>query len=321
MVLKGVFVSKNLFLCALCREKIPKVSQALYVDQSTNRPFCSETCIMKFHAPYMESFEIEELEERQRLGLGPETDLDMVFTRHDLFQQALNEPDEVWFEKNPIGEEYHTHVARCSFDGTDFFYILVCSYFDDAPSFVFFKCATVHGALADFYRSGQLQSSREKEALSMSAAAQQLEKEPAINEGTRRLRSKQAPEVEIPPEVLEDLDLKKSEYLAALLQNRKDEDIPFEMFGKYDDYLALTIEDPDEIYSKEDKAGDEVQTYIKSFQAFGEAFFYVAICVKISVKKPEDHEALLPILTFPSTDQDLYKAYALGERIAGALKS
>lgn len=271
---------------------------------------------MEFHAPYMESFEIEELEERQRLGLGPETDLDSVFTRHDLFQQALNEPQEVWFERNPIGEEYHTHIAKCLFDDKEFNYILICSYFDDAPSFVFFKCATTSDALTDFYRTGQLVSGSNK-SVAMSVAAEELESASAKEEDEQE----KAPEVEIPPEVLEELDSKKSEYLAQLLQNRQEVDIPFELFGKYDDYLPLTIEDPDEIYSKEDIAGDEVQTYIKSFQAFGEAFFYVVICMKIAVKKPEDHEALLPILSFPSTDQGLYKDYAVGERIAGALKS
>lgn len=273
---------------------------------------------MEFHAPYMESFEIEELEERQRLGLGPETDLDAIFTRHDLFQQALNEPEEVWFEKNPIGEEYHTHIARCSLDEKEFFYILVCSYFDDAPSFVFFKCATTDPNLADFYRSGQKRATEEGTRL-MSSAAKQLEEAKSPSDIEDEVE--ESAEVEIPPEALEDLDLKKSEYLAALLQNRKEEDIPFELFTKYDDYLPLTIEDPDEIYSKQDIAGDDIQTYIKSFHAFGESFFYVVLCMKISVKKPEDHEALLPILSFPSNDQELYKDYAIGERIAGALKS
>lgn len=310
-------MSKNLYLCTHCRAKIPKIEKALYVDQSTNRPFCSEKCIMEFHAPYMESFEREELEERQALGLTSESELDELYHRHDLFQKALNGPDEVWFRRNPLGEEYHTHIARLKEGGESLFYILVCSYFDDAPSFVYFKCLTKSQDLADFYKDGEPKNFSGI-APTLDIPAAEAEVEGAADKG-----EKQDPvaEVEIPQQALEDLELKKSEYLAGLLETRQDEDIPFEDFTRYDEFLPLTIDDPDEIFAKEDDDGDHVRTYIKSFQAFGEAFFYVVVCMKVSIKQPEDHEALLPVISFPSTDQDLYKNFAVGERISSMLKN
>lgn len=310
----GVRVSKNLYLCVNCRGKIPSVDKALYVDQSTNRPFCSETCIMRFHAPYMESFEREELEQRELLDLDGESELDELYHRHDLFQKALNGPDEVWFDKNPIGEEYHTHIARLESGGVSFFYILICSYFDNAPSFVFFKCITKSERLADFFKMGS-----SKSPLTPAETVAEGSPEEVGSESSNESAAED--EVEIPREAMEDLELKKSEYLAGLLEKRETEDIPFEEFAEYDQYLPLTIEDPDEIYASEDDSGDSIRTYIKSFQIKGRPFFYVVVCMKVEIQKPQDHEALLPVISFPSTDQDLYKNYAVGERISEMLKN
>lgn len=304
-------MSKNLFLCSHCRGEIPKVEKALYVDQSTNRPFCSETCIMQFHAPYMESFEREELEQRQVLGLSKEDNLNELYHRHDLFQKALNSPDEVWFTKNPIGEEYHTHIAKLSVEDKELFYILICSYFDNAPSFVFFKCLTRSSLLADFYKTGSKKGKTGELPLD----------HPQVLEGDDSLEELSRGEAEIPQDALEDLELKKSEYLADLLDRRSEDDIAFEEFSRYDEFLPMSLEDPDEVYAMEDENGDDIHTYIKSFQAFGKAFFYVVVCMRVSIKAPEDHDALLPVISFPSTDQNLYKDYAVGERISGVVKS
>lgn len=266
---------------------------------------------MEFHAPYMESFEKEEFELRQIAGIGSEQELNELYQRHDIFQNALTNPKEVWFEKNPIGEEYHTHIYEFKHEGEKTYYIIVCSYFDEAPSFVFFKSLTRSKELAELYRKGGVKKDLDPKS---QEASVKFEAEPHDEE-------EKGPEVEIPQDVLEDLDLKKSEYLATLLEVRSDDDISFETFSDYDEYLPLTIEDPDEIYSKEDEAGDEVHTYIKSFQAHGIPFFYVVICMKVDISQPKDHEALLPVLSFPSKDQGLYKDYAVGERISSMVKN
>lgn len=315
-------MSKHLFLCTQCRKKLEDVDQCLFVDQSTNRPFCSESCIMEFHAPYMESFEREELEHRHFLSLGTEQELDSYYQRHDLFQLTLNNPEEVWFEKNGIGEEYYTHISSFDVDGGKIFYILVCSYFENAPSFVFFKCISANEKLARFFKTGNLKKAQGSPALAMDEVpSKEASFAPKESEDfTYEVEDAQA-QIQIPQESLEDLELKKSEYLAMLLEKRDDSDIPFERFNEYDEYLSLTIEDPDETFSGEDESGDEIRTYIKSFKANGKAFYYVAICLKIPVKDSQEHEALLPIISFPSTDQELYKVYAVGERVEPKLKS
>ncbi|MEX1099331.1 MAG: hypothetical protein WEB87_02825, partial [Bacteriovoracaceae bacterium] len=69
-------MSKHLYLCSHCRIKILGAQKALFVDQSTNRPFCSENCILEFHAPYMESFEQEELARKEKIGVSPNEGLE-----------------------------------------------------------------------------------------------------------------------------------------------------------------------------------------------------------------------------------------------------
>jgi len=120
-------------------------------------------------------------------------------------------------------------------------------------------------------------------------------------------------DIQLPAEIVEDIDLKKSELLAELLERRKDSDIPFEDFPAFDDYLSLTLDDADDEFHSEDKAGDDIIIFIKSFKKENKAFFYIAICLQVTIPTTSDI-ALLPVLSFPSTDESLYTHYAVGEK-------
>src|SRR5690606_12771157 len=123
-------------------------------------------------------------------------------------------------------------------------------------------------------------------------------------------------DVELPAEIIEELDLKKSSYLATLLGNRADDDIAYDEFMDYEQFLPLTLEDPDEVYDRTGEDADEISTFIKSFQYAGGTFFYVVVCWKCQVKNFQER-MLIPVLSFPSTDQDLYHEFAIGERVVG----
>ncbi len=299
-------MSKKLILCSECRKTIAHGDKALFVDQSSSRPFCSEKCIMDYHAPHMESFEREEIERRESVGAELDEGLAPMYQNHEYFQKALYSPDEVWIAKNGIGEEFYTHIARVNKEKNPFTYIVVCSYFDNEPSFVYFKCLTKNENLVESYRE---QSLLDPSELVKSKPAE--EEEEALKED----------EIKLPPEVMESLELKKSEYLANLLQIRSDEDIPFERFTEYDEYTSKSLEDPDEIFTREDEAGDKIRTYIKSFKVSGQVFYYVVVCISVPIKELDNQEALLPVIGFPSTDQALYKEYAIGERYSDIIKN
>ena len=296
-------MSKKLILCSECRKTIAHGDKALFVDQSSNRPFCSEKCIMDYHAPHMESFEREEIERREEVGAALDEGLAPMYQNHEFFQKALYSPDEVWLAKNGIGEEFYTHIARVNKDEDAFTFIVICCYFDNEPSFVYFKCLTKNENLVESYREKSLVDS-------LKSAPEEIQEEAAKED-----------EIQLPPEVMEDLELKKSEYLASLLQNRSEEDIPFENFGDYDEFMAKSLEDPDEVFTKEDEAGDKIRTYIKSFKVRGQVFYYVVVCISVPLKELENQEALLPVIGFPSTDQTLYKEYAVGERYSDIIKN
>lgn len=312
--------SKKLYFCTSCRKKIAKVQDLLFVEES-KRGFCSESCIVEFFSPYMENYDNEELENRHMLGLESSEVGVETFQDKELFDRILYTPDEVWFEQSELKEEYYTHILKYG-PNLNLFYILTCSYFEGEPAFVYFKTVTQDLKLVELYRKGVSMNDK----LYDSEADNDVEEDnSADREGKIELQSSLKDteildEVNLPADVVEDLDLKKSEYLAVLLERRKESDIPFEDFLDYDKYIAATLEDADDEFKDEDAAGDLIMTFIKSFQISGESFFYIVSCMEVTIPSLGQN-AMIPILSFPSNDADLYTFYAVGEKKNGKLKN
>ena len=127
--------------------------------------------------------------------------------------------------------------------------------------------------------------------------------------------------LEIEPEVVQAIENKKSIILASLLEERSGLDIPYESFQEYERFFKDTLELPDEVYNSTDDEGDDVYTYIKAHQHKGDTFYYFVICVGLGKSYNVSDEALLPVISFPSLDGDLYNSYKKGKLVAGALKS
>ena len=127
--------------------------------------------------------------------------------------------------------------------------------------------------------------------------------------------------IEIDENILQEVESKKSSYLAHLLEERSPADIPVESFSLYEAYFEPTMMDPDEIFSRKDEEGDVIYTYIKAHDREGVSFYYFIVCLRIEKGFEENKDALVPIISFPSVDGDIYRTYREGELISGNLKN
>ena len=287
---------ENLYYCEHCREQIVDLKDIQFVEENSDRGFCSEKCIMDFYRPYMLGLEKEEYEFRKKLKLGQEDEyLDIIGNNHYL-ELALNQPHEVWHLENDLGQSFYTHILKVKSNDLDVFFILICTHVDDSPSFVFYRLATSFKQLVHYYR-------RQKPIDSET-----------IQEGEEPL------DFEVPSEVLESLEGKKSVLLAEMMQVRSDHDIPFEQFLEFNQFLDSTMEDPDEIYEYEDMEGDLIHVLIKSYKKMETSFFYIVIAMPYRLDQT-NHLALLPILGFPSIDENLYPNYTKGVKLNSTLKN
>jgi hypothetical protein len=79
--------------------------------------------------------------------------------------------------------------------------------------------------------------------------------------------------------------------------------------------------DPDEIFKKNDDEGDIIYTYIKAHDREGVSFYYFIVCYRISEGDEANTDTLVPIISFPSVDGEMYRLYKDGELISGSLKN
>lgn len=272
------------------------------MDQSRNNGYCSEDCIVEFLTPVMESFENEEIVKREELGIQFSEGFEDYFQDQMLFQKILYKPDVIRHHTNQLGHEFYTHFLTIEEIGATF--IIIASYYNNEPSFVYFKTITQSEDLIAYYAKDKI-----------------LSHEISDNEDHEIDDEEIEDQISLPKELMEDIEMKKSEYLAKLLESRSEEDVPFEKFPDYDDYLPLVLEEPDEIFEQTDDTGDEIKVYIKSFKSNSKTFFYIVLCLEIEIPETDGQKAILPILGFPSQDSNLYKEYAIGNRLTEMTKN
>ncbi len=291
---------EKIFFCHYCHDAIENASKVLLIEEENNRSFCSEECILHFYTPRNDYFEKLDLKMREELSVS---DPDWVFKYKESekhIKKTLEEPDEVWEQENDLGEVYMTHLKKFSVKEKPFWFLIICFYFQDGPSFIFFQSVTTSIELLDFYRV----DSDEELEVEMEQTEDEIEAS-----------------IDVPPEVLETVELKKSTFLAHLLESRSEEDIDYEKFPRYETNTVSTLEEPDEIFKYNDEEGDTLLTYVKSYQKDKQNFFYIVICMKVDMRESANEEVLIPIVSFPSQDKDLYIKYAHGERISGNIKN
>ncbi|MBL7665718.1 MAG: hypothetical protein JNM93_11345 [Bacteriovoracaceae bacterium] len=293
---------KGHYFCSECKINIPNVGKVLLITEEPALGFCSEECIIEFYNPRIDFFEKQDIKLRKKLKLEKEKCLAHRKNKKYL-QETIKTPDEIWLEVNEIGEKYYTHIKQFTTEKTRFWSIVVCYYHQGEPSFVFFQNITSSPEIYEHYRFEHEYTGEEP--------VEKVEASEEMGEEEMKLAS----------EVLDTIELKKSEYLAGLLESRSDSDIAYEKFSDYEDKTVSTLQEPDEIFRKVDKHGDELLTYVKSYQRGRETFFYIVICMKVDPVQESEDDLLVPIVSFPSRDSELYVKYAQGERISGNVKN
>ena len=113
----------------------------------------------------------------------------------------------------------------------------------------------------------------------------------------------------LPEEIVEWLDLKKSEYLSKLIEHLGPDDFQFHEFGQFDDFLPMTLAAPD--WSTERvEDGQRVKTYCRSFH---DGKFFHQVVVGALIPDQSNNDVFIPILSFITKKENLLKLFSDGQ--------
>ena len=289
-------MESSVYFCTNCRKRIDSVDELLFVENST-KGFCSDQCIIEFYTPMMEHFAVQYTVLAKKYG-----EEEVQIDDEEIFQEALFRPDEVWLQTNELKEEFYTHLLDL---GDSRYYLAICSYFEDSPAFVFLRTVISRPELLQFYRKDMRIDSLEEINYVGDTQQEKLDLE----------------DVEVPSEVIEQVELKKSELLAEMISLiDDDDDIPLEKHSLYEQYMVPTLECADEEFSFEDDAGDTIISFVKTFHHEQKTFFYIVLCLEVNLQGSSDM-VNLPIIGLPSVSTRIYKAYARGNQRKSQVKN
>lgn len=217
--------------------------------------------------------------------------------------QLLRRPDEVFCFEGAGGDYYYSFICHISDDKYgDFSLACLCLTYDNQPSFIISATASRESRLIQNYRWGQ-EMENPKEFHSTS------------DENNKKKH------IEIDEQTMMDVENKKSQYLAKLIEERSPADIPIESFSLYEQYFEPTMMNPDEIYCTKDDDGDTIYTYIKAHDREGVSFYYMIVCLRLEAEYQKNTDALVPVVSFPTVDGEIYHIYRQGDLISGNLKN
>jgi len=212
---------------------------------------------------------------------------------------CLEKPEEIWRTCNELKEEYYTFITKLGIDKTEtpLYLYLLCLIYQKKPSFIFFIGETHDEKILNYYRQGE----------SIKDIAAYLAEIPDSPES-----------MGASDEMLEG---KKSRLLAELLEKRSPSDIPFESFLLYDKNIATTLQDPDEVYAYKDIENDQIYVYFKALVEGKKTYYQIVLALMLDHETSEVHDVVVPILSFPTLDPELYKSYQIGKQLSGNLKN
>ncbi len=325
--------SSKLYFCSHCRHQIFDLGDVLLVENNFPRGFCSESCIEEYFASVIEYFDQFELILRKKYSLEKDP-YEELSTHGPYLTETLASPKEIWLNKNEMGEEIYFYHCPINNRHHQFTMIAVCLVFERKPSYVLFQLASQDERLINAFKQGMriqniqeflshapLKVNPDKDLQKQNKNEENQEENQDDDLIKEQSSANKMTEVQLDLQTTEVVDQKKSAFLAELIHHRSNNDIPMEDFYLYENYLEETLEDPDEVFQSKDDAGDHVFTYIKSYAQNNISFFYLVLCFKIDNKKVKNGDVLLPVLSFPSLDGELYLKYKKGEKLAGQIKS
>lgn len=278
----------------------------LFIDEYSHKGFCSEECIEDFYFPLIKHYEMIEHSLRHKHKIASELPHGSIIDG-DMVEAVLQNPNEIFRQTNELNETFYNFIKHY----TDFSVIVVASVYRKEASFVFLATRTKSQALITEFRYGELvmdwtrTEEEEDEEISVELEADEV--------------SMDDHEEDEDMIFIQLLESKKSNLLAEILMNRKEDDIPFEDYTGYESCFQETLDSPDEVFEKKDKEGDVVFTYIKAFSRGRETFYYIVTCLKRIMEG--ENVNVYPILALPTIDMEMCQEFRGGTRLSGPLKN
>ncbi len=311
-----------IYFCSHCKSIHDQLEALYFVEDDSKRGFCSEACIESFYSPIFKYYEKIEVELRKKLGLVAEDFSHYIQDVH-LMERILKSPDMIYELENDLEERTYAFLLKVEREGNSrpVWIIVLCLVSDGRPSFLLLVTATESEEFLSVFQFGH-QIEDIQDFLSESIDELELpfiDQSVSAEDGT--LPEEISEQVEIDMETHDSIEQKKSSVLAELMELRSVADIPYENFHLYHQFMASTLESPDEVYTHLDSAGDRIRTYIKAHDKDGVSFFYFVICYDLGSGVSSSGQAFVPILGFPSLDGELSQRYRHGDKVSGKLKN
>lgn len=117
----------------------------------------------------------------------------------------------------------------------------------------------------------------------------------------------------LPEEVVEWINLKKSEYLSLLIEKGIPGDFGFEEFHYFNDLVPQTIETPDKSFEDEIDQ-NVVRTFIKTYSA--PVYFHQVIIGGIFMDQKNQAEVFVPIIVFVTKKAETVHLFSRGKVIS-----
>jgi hypothetical protein len=274
--------------CIGCNKLITAKEEALFVEEEVGRFFCSEVCITTHFTP-----EIEILERLYGKHASPN---DLSAEERERFSHfrwvALEKPDEVWREKTESGDFRYTLVAEFKPEQKTVWAVNVCLMLRGDPSFLYLAFVTRdRNLVAAFSKGEQLRIIRRDSLIEEGCGPGQAENS--------------AQDSALVSSTWTD----PSSLRSLLIKERKEWDIPVEDFGFYQECLAETLKNPNELWSYLPKSAKKMYHFIKHHDDDSGAFWYVIIA-----RDTLDETQIEIIDSFPTRDPDLIQQYRNGKK-------
>ncbi len=271
--------------CSECDKVISAKDQALFVEEEVGRYFCSEACIVANFTP-----EIEKLEREYGRHVSANDLSSEERERYAHFRwMALEQPDEVWCEKTLKGDLRHTLIAQYRPEKKNIWAVSICLMLRGEPSFLYLAFVTSDAHLVDHFRKGDKLKGIKKP--NEEAAVQATE--PTESADSDRLA---------------DSWTEADSLRVSILKNRNPDDIAIEDFGFYQNCLEETLQDPNELWSDQQRGAKKVYYFIKQYEHDSD-FWYVVIA-----KDTVDQSQIEIVDAFPTNDSAIVQMCRQGKK-------
>lgn len=266
--------------CQSCRRALGADEKVVYVEEGTNRFFCSEKCIRTYYDPMAEFYRERMVEIRDPHDIS-ESD----FSDYESYAPlCLSNPDEIWVDNTENGETMSIFMANFTNEGGKFTYIVMCFCLEAEPTYILLSFPTRDKKLVEEFRRG---------------TKSEIRNEP-----------EETAEGEVSPVLTDDFLSRQGNAIEEeMLRHRRKGDIPKDEFEEHAHLLEQVIENPDEVWELQDDHDHTLLTLISQQE---EKLAYVVICTAEQQAEGQQ-ESWRVIYSFPTNDPALVQHYRRGQ--------